>query len=324
MNSKYIYPLLLIFILLTACQNYLPSADPSTDESLPAENNSEDDSAVDPGNDISMAPDDAMVFCDLFPDPYFALEVAALFHKEATDAVTFVELAGYTGELFCGPGELESIAGIGYLTGLTSFSSAKNNLRELPPEIGLLTNLKSINLLKAYCFETIPPEIKNLKKLEFFRASLTSLNELPIEIGELTSLRILFIDNTQITSIPEEIGNLVNLEFLDMHSNDIGFVPGSICHLVKLEALDISYTKLNVLPEDIGNLVELKRLDLFGCNLRTFPESVKNLHKLRYLNVYDNFDLSEKYKGWFSKGVYECMDDPKNDGGWVNKWFYNQ
>ena len=309
-----------ILILLTSCQNNsVPTEElestlnSSTVESLLAGNNSMDDYCYDSENYISPTSDDPMAICNLFPDPFFALEIAGIFQKNVTDTVTFDELAGYTGALNCGPGELENIKGIGYLTGLTSFSSSKNNLKELPSEIGQLTNLKSIDLLKSYNVELIPPEIKNLKQLEFFRADLTNLKEIPAEIGQLTNLKTLKISNIQIQSIPDTIGTLKNLEVLDVHSNNIDCVPESICNLIKLRSLDISYTKLKKLPENIGSLVKLERLDLFGCDLKTLPESIKKFKHLRYLNVYDNFELDETYKNWFSKSVYECKDDPENE-----------
>ena len=275
-------------------------------------------------NYTSPTSDNPMAICNIFPDPYFALEVAGSLGKKVTDAVTYEELADYNGEIYCSPSPLKSIEGIGLLKNITSFGSAKNELEIIPAEFGNLTEITSIDLLKSYGIRRIPEEIGNLKKLEFFRIDLTSLEELPKGIDGCESLRVLNISNTDIKTLPVEIGNLKNLEFLDIHSNDIENIPDSICNLTKLVSLDIGYTKLKSLPENIGNLTELVRLKLFGGQLKILPSSVKNLKKLRYLNVYDNFDLDEDYKKWFNEKVYTCKDDPDNDKGWIDKWYYNR
>jgi Leucine-rich repeat (LRR) protein len=304
--------------LLASCQGNAGLMMQSTVESNPVE------SFFDIWTYVPPTSDDPMAICNIFPDPYFALEVASVLHKKVTDVVTYETLARYIGELDCGPSPLKSIEGIHYLSGLTAFSCAKNDLKEIPAEFGQLINLESVNLLKAFNLETIPPEIGNLQNLQFLRLDLTNLKALPKEIGKLKNLKVLNISNTKIVSLPDEIGDLENLEFLDMHSNDISNIPESICNLAKLKALDIGHTKLESLPMDIGNLTELVRLDLFGCQLKTLPSSLKDLKQLRYFNVYDNFGLDERYKKWFSESVYTCTDDPADDAGWISKWYYNK
>jgi len=290
----------------------------------PAETSSEsEESFIDTWNYTPPTSDNPMAICNVFPDPYFALDVAGALSKEVTAVVTYEELANYKGGINCGPSPLKSIEGIGFLKGITSFSSSKNDLEIIPAEFGGLIDITSINLLKAYSVKKLSDEIVNLKKLEFFRVDMTSLEELPAGIGGCEKLRILNVANTQIKSLPTEIGNLKNLEFLDLHSNDIDSVPDSICSLINLKILDIGYTKLKSVPKNIGSLTELIRLDLFGCQLKTLPASLKDLKKLRYLNVYDNFDLNEDYMKWFDPKVFTCVDDPSDDEDWA-KWYFNE
>jgi len=256
--------------------------------------------------DENYAPisDDPMAFCNLFPDPFFAWEVARLFKKEVTDAITYEELAAYEGGIGCGPGLLKSVEGIGLLTGVTSFSSGKNELETLPAEIGNLVNLTEIDLLKAYSFKRLPPEIGKLKNLTFLCLALTSLEALPKEIGNCEALVVLRVDATGLASIPPEIGKLKSLKTLDAHSTKITSLPDSLCELTSLEYLNLGYTKLAALPKNIGKLSNLRSLNLFGCKLKTLPQSMKQLKNLRHLNVYDNFELDEEYKKWFDKEVY--------------------
>ena len=256
----------------------------------------------------NQADPNAKTFAQLFPDVEFAQIIANLFDKSPSDVITIEELASYKGELDCYYGDLKDLTGIGYMTGITSFSCGKNEVTELPPEIGKLVNLTKLNLTKAYNLTKLPAEIKNLNKLEYLSVGLTSLEKIPPEIGELINLKYLYIVRTNITNIPPEIGKLKNLEYLEIHSNNISEIPTSICNLINLKELNISYTNLLKLPQDIGKLTVLERFDLFGCKLKTIPSSVKNMKNLIYFNVYNNFELDESYKNFVSKSAYECKN----------------
>jgi len=302
---RYIALLMPALMLLGACGRAEPQAQ-ANETSLPTETWAEEESWFDvwDENYVSPASDDPMAICNLFPDPFFAWEIAQLFERTVTDTTTYEELAAYEGGIDCGPGLLKSVEGIGLLTGVTSFSSSKNELEALPAEIGNLVNLTEINLLKSYAFKRLPPEIGKLKKLTTLRADMTSLEALPPEIGDCEALEYLHVGNTAITSVPPEIGKLKKLRVLVLSSTGITSVPDSICELASLESLYIGHTGLTALPKDIGNLQNLHRLHLFGCKLKKLPKSMKNLKNLRHLNVYDNFQLDEEYKKWFDKKVY--------------------
>ena len=322
MRKSIIFILLVSLLLLSSCGE----SESANDESMSDNDKAgvSDSNNIDPWNYTPPVSEDPMAICNIFPDPFFALDVASALNKKVTDVVTYEELENYSGELDCGPSPLKSIEGIGLLKNLTSFSCAKNDLEIIPSEFCELKELKSINLLKAYSIEKLPEEIGDLKKLDFFRVDMTSLKELPPGIGGCENLRVLNIANTEITSLPAEIGDLKKLEFIDMHSNDLETVPDSICKLTNLKSLDIGYTKLKYLPADIGDLSELIRLNLFGCELETLPNSIQNMKQLRYLNVYDNYELDESYKKWFDPKVYTCKDDPEEDDEWIGKWYYNE
>ena len=61
---------------------------------------------------------------------------------------------------------------------------------------------------------------------------------------------------------------------------------------------------LTKLPEKIGNLKNLESLNLFGDDIRTLPKSMSKMKKLEWLNVYDDFNLSESYKGFLPKRLW--------------------
>src|SRR5204863_4097901 len=95
--------------------------------------------------------------------------------KEITDNVTVEELGRIKGDFEVGPGEVSNLTGIGYLKGIDSFHCYKNEVTEIPGEIGKLTNLKYLDFCKAFSLKTIPPEIGKLKKLKKIRLCLTDL-----------------------------------------------------------------------------------------------------------------------------------------------------
>ena len=251
----------------------------------------------------------------VFPDPVFAYVVAMQMGKDVNDMTSMEELAAYTGELSVDVTSLDnaegesvtvhSLEGIGYLTGITSFSNAKNDVEVIPDEIGKLGNLTEMNLLKSYDLKRISPEIGKLSNLKILNAALTQLETLPSEIGQLRNLEELDVTATKLTAIPDEIGNVASLKKLDIHSNEIKFLPDSICNLTELEELDASYLKLTTLPENIGNMMKLSKINLFGNDVKKLPDSMRNLKSLTYLNVYDNYNLDEGYKDMFDTSVWQ-------------------
>ena len=162
------------------------------------------------------------------------------------------------------------------MTSLRSLSLYRNQLTELPPEIGNLTSLRSLFL------------------------GDNQLTELPPEIGNLTSLRDLDIRNNQLTELPPQIGDLVGLEWLSVRNNRLTAIPQSMVKLEKLsqgrssirvvgqfvsdgrvvcnlgppssltpKGLDLSHNLLTILPPEINQLREEWGIDLSGNPLRS-------------------------------------------------------
>ncbi len=234
-------------------------------------------------------------FIHFFPDSCFAQLIADILNKKITDNITTNELASIQG-LGIGPGDVKNLKGIGYLTGVESFSCSKNEVTEIPAEIGQLTKLKSLDLCKAILIKKIPPEIGKLKELKMIRICMTEVTFLPKEIGNLTNLDTLWLFSNGLIEIPKEIGNLKKLYSLDISSNKLKTLPDEICNLTALTSLKITHCGLEVLPENIGNLKNLQALNLNTNNLKYLPKSIAQLENLTYLNVNDNYKLSESYK----------------------------
>jgi Leucine-rich repeat (LRR) protein len=87
---------------------------------------------------------------------------------------------------------------------------------------------------------TLPPEIGNLKNLEYLSLGSNELTTIPKEIGNLTNLEVLWLTGNQLTTIPPEIGNLKNLEGLSLYDNPLTTLPPEIGKLTKLGWLGLS------------------------------------------------------------------------------------
>ena len=255
---------------------------------------------------LTFTSNEPMAFCNLFPDPYVAVEVSALFDKKATDVVTLDKLKAFTGRLDIGPMFARDLTGIGYLTGLTELSCYKNYVEILPAEIAQMKNLRILSLTKAYGLKMLPPEIGLLGNLEELYLSMTVIKVLPSELGSLKKLRVLNIAANSIRELPNSIGDLANLEELNVSSLQLTEIPDNLCRLTKLRRLDLGHNNLTQLPNRIGDLTSLEYLNLFGCDLRQFPDSIRLLTKLTYLNVYDNYNLNENYKTYIPEDVWKC------------------
>jgi len=240
-------------------------------------------------------------FIHFFPDTALATLVAEKQNKEITDKVTAKELASIKGEFQVAGERVLSLKGIGYLIGLDSLSTYKNEVTTLPGEIGRLKNLVWLDLTKAFELKTISPQIGKLRKLKKLALAQTEVKVIPTEICNLTNLQTLLLCCNNLTSIPKEIGNLKNLTELDIHSNSVKTLPDEICDLTSLTSLDVSYCDLTQLPHNIGNLKQLQTLNLFSNDLKYLPKSIIHLDNLSSLNVYDNYELSEGYKKYLPK-----------------------
>ena len=94
---------------------------------------------------------------------------------------------------------------------------------EIPPELGGLSDLTGLWLLRNQLTGEIPPELgglSNLTKLYLFSNQLTG--EIPPELGGLSNLTALALNVNQLTGeIPPELGSLSNLTTLWLSANEL-------------------------------------------------------------------------------------------------------
>lgn len=103
----------------------------------------------------------------------------------------------------------------------TSENTALEGGNRFPKSILADVGRVEIDLSGRGISETIPAEIRQLRKLRVLDVSENSMTNVPAEIGQLAELRILDLSNNKLTGIPQEIGNLQKLEILNVSGNRI-------------------------------------------------------------------------------------------------------
>ncbi|GBU23190.1 hypothetical protein R80B4_03106 [Fibrobacteres bacterium R8-0-B4] len=139
-----------------------------------------------------------------------------------------------------------------------------------PMEIFRLTALKGL-FLKGNALREIPNDIGNLSELvELNLADNIELGSIPSGIGSLRNLKKLDIRYCGLTDLPPELGNLKNLESLQMWGNGFIELPYCVAELSSLKELYLKNNKLTKLPYDMIKMDNLKYIDVqlnYLCNL---------------------------------------------------------
>lgn len=177
----------------------------------------------------------------------------------------------------------------------TELDLQDEGLTELPPEIGHLKNLETLNL-GCYRHELyyssghnqltcLPPEIGCLIQLQSLTLRNNCLTTFPLEIGRLTQLRVLDLSKNKLTILSPEIGQLTELRELDLGGNRLTSLPPAIGQLTQLQSLYLHDNHLTVFPPEIGQLTTLQELYLYGNGLTALPSEIGLLSRLQLLDL---------------------------------------
>lgn len=160
----------------------------------------------------------------------------------------------------------------------------------LPPSLGNLLLLHTLNLSCNILMGRIPPEFGQLEALRLLDLSYNYMNgSIPVQLGLLQKLKYLVLDgygHEFSGKIPFQLDNLTQLTQLAISSNS-GFIPlkySDFPFRLPLSYLSLHVT-LNRIPNSIANLRELAYLDLSNNVLTGIPESIATLTKLTYLDL---------------------------------------
>jgi gliding motility-associated-like protein len=212
-----------------------------------------------------------------------------------TDSLALVDLYNYTnGNGWTNKTNWLSALPVGSWYGITAITNRvysidlrTNNLSgTLPPSIGNLAGLQSLQLDQNSISGNIPTSMGNLTSLQYLSVMQNQLTgTLPSSLGNMTSLSWLrFSDNQLSGSIPASLGNLPNLAYIDLDINQLsGSIPPSLGNLSNLYELTLGWNQLSgTIPVSLGNLTGLHDLQLDNNQLtESIPASIGNLPNLQ-------------------------------------------
>lgn len=131
----------------------------------------------------------------------------------------------------------------------------------------------------------LPPEIRQLRALQYLNLSGNELTVLPPEIGQLTALQGLYLYTNKLAMLPPEIGRLTALQNLGLNGNHLTVLPPEIGQLAALQALYLDHNQLAVLPAEVGRLTALENLSIKSNQLVMLPQSLGNCASLSNLSI---------------------------------------
>jgi Leucine-rich repeat (LRR) protein len=165
---------------------------------------------------------------------------------------------------------------------LEKLSFSNNEIIALPPEIGNLTGLNELNLIKNRLV-TLPDEFCELKQLVTLELSSNNLRELPERFGALTGLRgTLSIENNCLERLPESFG-LLQITGLRLTRNQLTGLPSSVKMMVLLENLQLNLNRLDDFPLVLTHLPDLAHLSLCKNEIPRVPHRIGLMSSLKNL-----------------------------------------
>ncbi len=144
------------------------------------------------------------------------------------------------------------------------------NIHEIPESIGDLVSLEHLDLESIQIehhgsnLSTLPPALGRLANLRSIEASGNRITWLPTSLGRLAALEAFDVSCNLLTSLPQIIGALTRLRHLDVACNEMTDLPESMGELTSLETLDLTENFLCTLPDSLRKLHSLKALFLHG------------------------------------------------------------
>eukprot|EP01102_Stenamoeba_stenopodia_P019499 TRINITY_DN737_c0_g3_i1.p1 TRINITY_DN737_c0_g3~~TRINITY_DN737_c0_g3_i1.p1 ORF type:complete len:1258 (+),score=266.02 TRINITY_DN737_c0_g3_i1:243-4016(+) len=184
---------------------------------------------------------------------------------------------------------------------LTSLNLRKNELEELPIEIGLLHNLEELDVSQNK-LSNLPTTLPELTQLVSLNISFNAFQNLPDFLGLMTSIKHLNIDRNPLKKLPNAARRLTNTELL------------KFLHDASEGTTSCVQTKLIVVGQEaVGKTTLLRSLNKYSSMSSTSAAEPKPETKPRR----NSFKLFASRKGSMSESDLTL---PSTDGIEITQW----
>ncbi|MDY0134280.1 MAG: GNAT family N-acetyltransferase [Atribacterota bacterium] len=168
---------------------------------------------------------------------------------------------------------------------LTRLDLSKNNLKELPQEIGILSNLVVLNLANNKLTK-LPESFAKLKALSNLDLRRNTFENIPESLFSL-ELRSLNLSSNRLDSLAF-LEHFKELRVIDLSHNNIEKIDLSLEPNNQLRTLNLSHNFLRDIAALFESVPHLERL-VFSTNfLQSIPESIGCMRALEELDISDN------------------------------------
>ena len=164
---------------------------------------------------------------------------------------------------------------------------SRNIIKELPPYMKVLTNLRSLQL-DYNRLQVLPSFFSLLTRLGVLSMNHNKLKALCPEMGNLLSIRSIIANNNKIDHIFDGVLRLSTLLELSLNNNDIGLIPDCLLGLSELQYLRLGANRIRAIPKTMVSMKGLHQLVLYDNQLTAIPEEMGEMLELRDLDVAGN------------------------------------
>ena len=163
----------------------------------------------------------------------------------------------------------------------------------IPPEIGLLSSLRSVYLIGNSHGGTLPTQVGLLTNLEILHWGPSTLSgTIPSQIGKVSRLIVLNALNSNLSgTLPSELGLLTQLEALWLEENSLaGSIPSELASMTNAKQIHLCFNQLNgTIPSELYAMKKATTLFLNHNHLiGSISSRIQALSNLEELRLWSN------------------------------------
>ena len=221
---------------------------------------------------------------------------------EATQGAGWIDIDGWMSDRPIGQWHGVTTGESGRVTAVTL--SAHNLIGSIPPDLGRLTHLETLDLERNTLAGPIPTELGSLDSLRTLILGVNDLTgQIPPELGDLSNLEDLRLRRNELTGpIPPELGNLRNLRRLGINQNILtGPIPADLLGLNRLRLFHFADNRSLCISGSADVAEWLTQLDVYVgpfCN-EGDREALMSLHGATGGPDWD------RSTGWLGDGILD-------------------